>query len=79
MGKVELVLPGRDGFIRSAELTTVNKSGNVVRVKRPIQELNPLEVEREQEKLSMDVHYEDILEYARWPTTVTATANYSLQ
>ena len=62
IGKVERVLPGRDGFIRSAELTTVNKSGNVVRVKRPIQKLHPLEVEREQEKPSMDVHYEDILE-----------------
>ena len=62
MGKVERVLPARDGFIRSAELTTVNKSGNVVRVKRPIQKLYPLEVEREQEKPSMDVHYEDILE-----------------
>ena len=59
MGKVERVLPVRDGFI---ELTTVNKSGNVVRVKRPIQKLSPLEVEREQEKPSMDVHYEDILE-----------------
>ena len=37
IGKVEGVLPGRDGFIRSAELTNVNKSGNIVRVKRPIQ------------------------------------------
>ena len=63
MGKVGRVLPGRDGFIRSAELTNVNKSGNVVRVKRPIQKLYPLEVKHEQEKPSMDVHYEDILEY----------------
>ena len=62
MGKVERVLPGRDGFIRSAELTTVNKSGNVVRVKRPIQKLYPLEVKREQENPSMDVHYENMYE-----------------
>ena len=62
MGKVERVSPGRDVFIRPAELTTVNKSGNVVRVKRPIQKLYPLEVEHEREKPSMDVHYEDIVE-----------------
>ena len=62
MGKVERVLPGRDGFIRSTELTTVNKSGNVVCAKRSIQKLYPLEVEREQERPSMDVHCEDILE-----------------
>ena len=44
MGKVDKLVPGRDGVVRAAELTTLDKSRRIIRVKRPIQKLYPLEV-----------------------------------
>ena len=44
MGKVDKLVPGRDGVVRAAELTTLDKSQRIIRVKRPIQKLYPLEV-----------------------------------
>ena len=44
MGKVDKLVPGRDGVVRAAELTTLDKSQRIIRVKRPIQKLHPLEV-----------------------------------
>ena len=44
MGKVDKLVPGRDGVVRAAELTTLDKSQQIIRVKRPIQKLYPLEV-----------------------------------
>ena len=38
------LVPGRDGVVRAAELTTLDKSQRIIRVKRPIQKLYPLEV-----------------------------------
>ena len=43
MGKVDKLVPGRDGVVRAAELTTLDKSQRIIRVKRPIQKLYPLE------------------------------------
>ena len=44
MGKVDKLVPGRDGVVRAAELTTLDKSQRIIRVKRPIQKLYPPEV-----------------------------------
>ena len=44
MGKVDKLVPGRDSVVRAAELTTLDKSQRIIRVKRPIQKLYPLEV-----------------------------------
>ena len=44
MGKVDKLAPGRDGVVRAAELTILDKSQRSIRVKRPVQKLYPLEV-----------------------------------
>ena len=44
MGKVDKFLPGRGGVVRAEELTTLDKSQRIIRMKRPIQKLYPLEV-----------------------------------
>ena len=46
IGKVDKLLPGKDGIVRAAELTLLDKSQRVMRTKRPIQKLYPLEVSR---------------------------------
>ena len=44
MGRVTKVFPGQDGNIRSAEVATLDPSGQVIHVKRPLEKLYPLEV-----------------------------------
>ena len=46
MGKVDKLLSGKDGLVRAAELTLLDKSQRITRTKRPIQKLYPLEVSR---------------------------------
>ena len=51
-GKVEQLIPGADGRVRGAVLRTIT-SGRVSYIRRPVQKLIPLEVQREQ---SVDPH-----------------------
>ena len=44
LGRVEKLLVGRDGKVRAAELTTNEKAGKTITMRRPIQKLFPLEV-----------------------------------
>ena len=44
LGKVERLLPGRDGLVRSAELRVSSKGGMRSLLRRPVQRLYPLEV-----------------------------------
>ncbi|KAK3750791.1 hypothetical protein QZH41_006585 [Actinostola sp. cb2023] len=55
MGKVERLLPGRDNVVRAAEVITLDKSKRIIRVKRPLQKLYPLEVSAQEETSEADV------------------------
>ena len=45
LGKIEDVITGSDGQVRSASMRVQSKSGRVVVLRRPIQHLYPLEVD----------------------------------
>ena len=44
LGKIVRVLPGKDNIIRAAEVRSLDKSGNPIVLKRPVQKLYPLEI-----------------------------------
>ena len=49
LGRVTILFPGRDGIIRSTEVTTLNPSNQVIRVNRRLEKLYLLEVRSEEE------------------------------
>ena len=59
MGKVTLLLPGKDGICRAVKVLCLDKAGKSVELKRPIQRLYPLEVRAEQHKTELDPVVED--------------------
>ena len=44
VGRIEKVIPGTDGMIRSARVRVQSKTGRTTVLKRPIQHLYPLEI-----------------------------------
>ena len=63
---------GQDGVARGAELITVNSSGKVITIKRPLKKLYPLEVQAEEEDIHKDVTVqitnvkdEDVLQFIK--------------
>ena len=44
LGRVNKVIPGKDGVIRGAQISVSNRNGGKVDLYRPIQKLYPLEV-----------------------------------
>ena len=72
LGQITRLIIGQDGVARGAELITVNSSGKVITIKRPLKKLCPLEVQAEEEDTLNDetvqitnVKDEDILQFIK--------------
>ena len=44
IGRIEKLLTGRDNLVRAVELITLDKAKNIIRLKRPLKKLFPLEL-----------------------------------
>ncbi len=44
IGRIEKLLKGKDAIVRAVELVALDKAGNLIRLKRPLRKLYPLEV-----------------------------------
>ena len=72
LGKITSLIIGQDGVARGAELITVNSSGKVISIKRPLKKLYLLEVQAEEEDTHKDetvqiknVKDEDVLQFSK--------------